>query len=140
MYHRVIEQPEPVSPKQFQDLKTEQKKEQETFIRRAIKRANTCLLEIAGGETPSPYYGRDKNYPKEMAEYAEWLESDYAQKEFDLVPGLIHLELCHLDCIDPPKVYAELRQRFIDAGWGESTRVHKRAGPENMVWVSLDEI
>jgi len=144
MWHSVQDQKEVVSPKQFAELKVEQTKKQKDFIKNAIKRANNCLLEIAGGLTPSPYYGRHKgsggDYLKQYEEYCAWLEKEYAQKEFNLIPNLIHLELCHFDAIDPEYVYVELRQRFIDAGWGERTVVHKRAGPENMVWVSLEPV
>lgn len=144
MWHPVHDQLEPVSPKQFDELKFEQRKKQDDFIRQAIKRANSCLLEIAGGDSPSPYNGKFKgsggDYVKNFEDYAEWLESDYAQKAFDLVPNLIHLELCHFDAIDPQSVYEELRLRFVKAGWGERTRVHKRSGPDNMVWVSLEPV
>lgn len=144
MWHPVHDQREAVSPKQFEELKTEQKQKQDDFIAKAIKRANSCLLEIAGGETPSPYYGKHKgsggDYVKNYTEYCEWLESEYAQQTFDLIPNLLHLELCHFDAIDPQSVYDELRQRFVAVGWGEATRVHKRAGPDNMVWVSLHAV
>lgn len=144
MYHSALDQEEPISPVQFEEIKKDQKKQQRNFIRNAIKRINLCLVEMAGGETPTPFYGRHRgsggDYMKQYKEYCEFLEGEYAQKELDLVPGLIHLELCHCDCVDPPALYKELRDRLIASGWGQSTRVHKRAGPENMVWVSLDEI
>lgn len=144
MWHPVHDQRDAVSPTQFEELKTEQKQKQDDFIAKAIKRANSCLLEIAGGEIPSPYYGKHKgsggDYVKNYTEYCEWLESEYAQQTFDLIPNLLHLELCHFDAIDPQSVYDELRERFVAVGWGEATRVHKRAGPENMVWVSLQAI
>lgn len=144
MWHPVHDQRDAVSPKQFEELKTEQKQKQDDFIAKAIKRANGCLLEIAGGETPTPYYGKHKgsggDYVKLYQEYCAWLETEYAQETFDLIPNLLHLELCHFDAIDPQSVYDELRQRFVDAGWGDATRVHKRSGPENMVWVSLEPI
>lgn len=144
MWHPVHDQREAVSPTQFEELKTEQKQKQDDFIAKAIKRANGCLLEIAGGETPSPYYGKHKgsggDYVKNYTEYCEWLESEYAQQTFDLIPNLLHLELCHFDAIDPQSVYDELRDRFVAVGWGEATRVHKRAGPDNMVWVSLQAV
>lgn len=144
MWHPVHDQRDAVSPTQFEELKTEQKQKQDDFIAKAIKRANSCLLEIAGGEIPSPYYGKHKgsggDYVKNYTEYCEWLESEYAQQTFDLIPNLLHLELCHFDAIDPQSVYDELRERFVAVGWGEATRVHKRAGPDNMVWVSLQAI
>lgn len=144
MWHPVQEQKDPVSPSQFDELKVEQKQKQDNFIQQAIKRANSCLLEIAGGDLPSPYNGKfvgsGGNYLALYQEYAAWLSEEYAQEKFDLVPGMLHLELCRLDAIDPPVVYEQLRQSFIDAGWGEATRVHKRAGPDNMVWVSLPPV
>lgn len=144
MWHSVQDQKEAVSPKQFAELKTEQAKLQKDFIAKAIRRANGCLLELAGGLVPSPYYGRHKgsggDYLTEYKDYCAWLEQEYAQKEFNLIPNLIHLELCHFDAVDPDYVYAELRQLFVDAGWGERTVVHKRAGPDNMVWVSLEPV
>ena len=141
MWHPVQEQKDPVSPSQFKELKVEQKQKQDLFIQQAIKRANSCLLEIAGGDLPSPFNGKfvgsGGDYLALYQEYVAWLNQEYAQEHLNLVPGMLHLELCRLDAVDPPDVYEQLRQRFIDAGWGEETRVHKRAGPDNMVWVSL---
>lgn len=144
MYHSALDQRDPISPMQLEQIKKDQKEKQSQFIRLAIKRINLCLVEIAGGEIPTPYYGRHNgsggDYIKQYQEYCAWLEEDYAQDRLGLAPNLIHLELCHCDCVDPPSLYKELRDRLISAGWGESTVVHKRSGPENMVWVSLDEI
>lgn len=143
MYDSCMKQRDPVSPKQFTNLQYEQKEKQEEFIRNAIERVNTCLLEIAGGHTPSPYYGRGKgsggDYDKNLKEYADFLESDYARGHNRIVPvsGLIHIELCYLSCVAPPSVLETLRLLLIAAGWGENTTVHMRAC-STMVWASLE--
>lgn len=128
-----------MSPKQFRDIGYEQRELQEKFLAEAGKRINTCLLEIAGGETPSPFYGRHKEYPKDVADYVKFLNDDYAVDKYKLKPGLIHVEVCPIGCVAPPSLFEELRQNLIGVGWGEATFIHQRAC-SSMVWASLEPV
>lgn len=139
MYHSVTRRSDVMSPKEFRNLGYEQRELQDNFLHEAGKRINTCLLEIAGGETPSPYYGRFKHYPKDVEEYTKFLNDTYAVDKFKLKPGLIHIEVCPVTCVAPPHLFENLRQKMICAGWGEATYVHQRACSD-MVWVSLEPV
>lgn len=137
MYSKFLDHTELMTPADFQEEVEAQAKAKKDFFRLAIKRFNLCMVEVAGGKTPSPNYPSDKDR-KDNIKYREFLESEYAQKQYNLVPNMLHIELRHYDGVDPDSFYKELREKFIKAGWSDRTVVHMRPDGSSMIWVSVE--
>lgn len=129
-------QAELVGPKQFQELKTEQQKLQQKFLKKSIEAANDILLNIAAGKPLGAYLNYQQ---KSIIEYTKWLRSGDSEHHATIDEDSIILMVGEIRCVDADSVYAELRQLFIDAGWGEKTSVHRRACHDEF-WVILEPV
>lgn len=127
-----IRTPEPqiMTPKTFANKKAQYADWREQIFRRVVRISNTVLNDLAGNKDP--------RFNKDEARYVEWLrqpENGYYVKDAIIV-SLGSLSGSPLD----RNLLTDLRQLFIDAGWGEKTKVIAQAPDDYDLWAIIEPV